>query len=234
MPDLHGSVPSFLFFSHLGASPIGLVACFSSLVASSAAGSRTRIVMARTSCSLGLLLSLRTARVSILGFLLLVVASFSLVVGQPTSECVLCEPARAGDVSALKSAINSLDPASRTEEQRAAALDAADAYGWPALFWAVDSGHEEVVDVLLSAGANPNTFHRGGWNALMWAAGMPSPVGPKLITAMCKHYSADVALTSEESNKMTALMVAAQPSHRKHRPPPRSVGRSKRQFCFSV
>ncbi|XRB15062.1 hypothetical protein RI054_09g49020 [Pseudoscourfieldia marina] len=171
------------------------------------------MAMARTS-SLSRSLP-RTSSLSvscILHFLVLLVAS-SLVATSGLSEvgCVLCEPARAGDVSALTSAINSLDPASRTgtAEQRAAALDAADAYGWPALFWAVDSGHEEVVDVLLSAGANPNTFHRGGWNALMWAAGMPSPVGPKLVTAMCKHYSADVALTSEESNKMTALMVAA-------------------------
>ena len=39
-----------------------------------------------------------------------------------------------------------------------------------ALAWAAQEGHEQVVDVLLKAGANPDTQGQGGWTALMVAS----------------------------------------------------------------
>ena len=43
-------------------------------------------------------------------------------------------------------------------------------YGMTSLVWAAQEGHEQVVDILLKAGANPDIQGQGGWTALMVAS----------------------------------------------------------------
>jgi TonB family protein len=49
-------------------------------------------------------------------------------------------------------------------------LDAADGTGWTALMYAVEDGHDEIVEMLLQAGASPNLQNQAGETALHLAA----------------------------------------------------------------
>lgn len=46
----------------------------------------------------------------------------------------------------------------------------ADSYGYTALMWACDNGHTQIVEMLLAAGAEPNTSDQKGYTPLMMAA----------------------------------------------------------------
>ncbi|KAM7214504.1 ankyrin [Rhypophila decipiens] len=49
-------------------------------------------------------------------------------------------------------------------------LDWPDSHGWTGLHWATSTGHEDVVKILLDAGAKMEAVDQGGWTPLFWAA----------------------------------------------------------------
>ncbi|MBZ3885271.1 Kinase D-interacting substrate of 220 kDa [Sciurus carolinensis] len=74
--------------------------------------------------------------------------------------------------------------------------------GWTALMWACYKGRTEVVELLLSHGANPNVTGLYGTTPLVWAARKGHLECVKHLLAM----GADV--DQEGANSMTALIVA--------------------------
>lgn len=72
----------------------------------------------------------------------------------------LREWARAGEVQAVRELL----------AEGAPDLDAADEAGWTALMYAVQGGHDEIVEILLGAGASPGPRNPAGETALHRAA----------------------------------------------------------------
>lgn len=72
----------------------------------------------------------------------------------------LLEHVRAGQAEAVRELLSETTPD----------LDAADATGWTALMYAVEGGHDEIVGMLLEAGASPDRRNPSGETALHLAA----------------------------------------------------------------
>jgi len=89
--------------------------------------------------------------------------------------------------------------------QQPDAINLVDSYGWTPLFWAVDAGNVGAARALLRAGADPYAKMAGsGWDALMWAAGMPQ--AQELVTLLVAELEVDP--NRKADNGFTALMAA--------------------------
>jgi ankyrin repeat protein len=96
------------------------------------------------------------------------------------------------------------DPdAVRAELQRGIAADARDDGGWTPLHWSIDMAQawgepEQVVSLLLEAGASPNSVDNSGFSVLMMACGRNNEaILERLIEA-----GADVNLRSAETTPL--------------------------------
>ncbi|KAL3984752.1 KAP P-loop domain family protein [Acanthocheilonema viteae] len=108
------------------------------------------------------------------------------------SENVLIVAARTGQVDIVRDFINDFD------------LEDTDADGWTALLDAAYMGHEEVVKILLEAGAAVNYSDMLGWSPLMWAVYKNHYACAQLLI----QFKAYVNLIDEEDS-LTPLIVAA-------------------------
>uniref|UniRef100_A0A1I7W1Z3 ANK_REP_REGION domain-containing protein n=1 Tax=Loa loa TaxID=7209 RepID=A0A1I7W1Z3_LOALO len=108
------------------------------------------------------------------------------------NENVLIVAARTGQADIVKDFISDFD------------LEDTDADGWTALLDAAYMGHEEVVKILLEAGAAVDYSDMLGWSPLMWAVYKNHYACAQLLI----QFKAHVNLIDEEDN-LTPLIIAA-------------------------
>uniref|UniRef100_A0A8R1XWH9 ANK_REP_REGION domain-containing protein n=1 Tax=Onchocerca volvulus TaxID=6282 RepID=A0A8R1XWH9_ONCVO len=108
------------------------------------------------------------------------------------SENVLIVAARTGQIDIVQDFVNDFD------------LEDTDAEGWTALLDATYMGHEEIVQILLNAGAAVDYADVLGWSPLMWAVYKNHYACAELLI----EFKAHINLTDEEDS-LTPLIVAA-------------------------
>ncbi|CAG9537947.1 unnamed protein product [Cercopithifilaria johnstoni] len=108
------------------------------------------------------------------------------------NENVLIVAARTGQADIVRDFINDFD------------LEDTDADGWTALLDAAYMGHEEIIKILLEAGAAVNYSDMLGWSPLMWAVYKNHYSCAQLLI----QFKAHVNLVDEEDS-LTPLIVAA-------------------------
>ncbi len=107
-------------------------------------------------------------------------------------------------MTSLHHAAYSNDPdAVRAELQRGVSVDVRDDGGWTPLHWSIDMAQargepEQVVSLLLKAGASPNSIDNAGFSVLMMACGRNSEtILEQLIAA-----GADINLRTAETSPL--------------------------------
>jgi hypothetical protein len=84
--------------------------------------------------------------------------------------------------------------------------------GWTALMWATNNGHDEVVRILLSAGASMDARTRAGRTARQFLSHLGAS-NPRLLEAISRSGSADAAELAGPAAAATAAFRSRQHSH---------------------
>jgi ankyrin repeat protein len=121
----------------------------------------------------------------------------------PKPEYIVPTAGKRGMTSLHHAAYLNDPEAVRAELQRGIPVDVRDDHGWTPLHWSIDMAQawgepEQVVSVLLEAGASPNSVSNTGFSVLMMACGRNNEkILHQLITA-----GADINLRSTETTPL--------------------------------